>query len=129
MKQQQYILLIGSTGYLGRTLTKRLQQTNQVIPTYRTEARFGGSQRYDFWTDDVQALIQRHQIDTVVIAANMAYCPTADFALFQQRVKRLIQGCQRCRVVYISSGGIFGGEKGNYMESDGENSIGTGSET
>lgn len=118
-QQQQRILLIGSTGYLGRTLTKHLQRTNQVIPTHRTEARFDGSQRYDFWIDNVQALVQQYQIDTVVIAANMAAAhPTSDFTLFQQRVKRLIQGCRQCRVIYISSDGIFGGKKGNYTESD-----------
>ncbi|GHO91058.1 NAD(P)-dependent oxidoreductase [Reticulibacter mediterranei] len=117
-QQQQGILLIGSTGYLGRTLTKHLQRANHVIPTHRTKARFDGSQHYDFWTDDVQALIQQYQIDTIVVAANMAYSPTSDFALFQQRVKQLIQGCQQYRVIYISSDGIFGGEKGNYIESD-----------
>ncbi len=118
MRQQQRILLIGSTGYLGRTLTKRLQQRNQVVPTHRTEARFDSSQLYDFWTDDAYALIQHYQIDTVVIAANMAYNLVGDFALFQQRVKQLIQGCQQCRIIYISSDGIFGGEKGDYTESD-----------
>lgn len=118
MKQQRRILLIGSTGYLGRTLTKCLQRANHVVLTHRTEARFDGSERYDFWTDDVQALVQHYQIDTVVIAANMAYNPTSDFALFQQRVQQFIRGCQQCRVIYISSDGIFDGKKGNYTESD-----------
>jgi dTDP-4-dehydrorhamnose reductase len=118
MRQQQRILLIGSTGYLGRTLTKHLQITNHVVPTHRTEARFDGSQRYDFWTDDVQVLIQQYQIDTIVVAANMAYEATYPVSLFQQLVKQLIQECQQCRVIYISSDGIFGGEKGNYTESD-----------
>jgi dTDP-4-dehydrorhamnose reductase len=116
--RQQRILLIGSTGYLGRTLTKHLQITNQVIPTHRTKALFDGSQHYDFWADDVDTLIQRYQIDTVVIAANMAYEATYPVSLFQQRAKQLIQGCQQCRVIYISSDGIFGGEQGNYIESD-----------
>jgi dTDP-4-dehydrorhamnose reductase len=118
MRQQQHILLIGSTGYLGRTLMKRLQITNQVIPTHRTKAFFDGSQHYDFWTDNVDTLIQRYHIDTVVIAANMAYEATDPASLFQQRVKQLIQRCQQCRVIYISSDGVFDGKKGNYIEID-----------
>jgi dTDP-4-dehydrorhamnose reductase len=115
------MLLIGSAGYLGRTLMTHLQQTGQVISTHRTKALFAGSQRYDFWTDDVYSLVEQHQIDTVIIAAKMAYetaGPGYEFALFKQRVERLIQGCQQCRVVYISSDGIFDGKKGHYTEND-----------
>ncbi len=115
------ILLIGSSGYLGRTLTTYLRQAGWIVPTYRREDYFGGSQRYDFWMDDVHALVERHQIDTVVNAANMAYKagdPGYEFTVFKQRVEWLLQGCRRCRVIYISSDGIFGGEKGHYRESD-----------
>src|SRR2546429_113381 len=121
MKQQQRILLLGSTGYLGRTLMTQLQQTVQVIPTYRTRALFANSHRYDFWTDNIRSLVEHHQIDTVIIAAKMAYeaaDPACEFTIFQQRAERLIRGCQHCRVVYISSDGIFDGKKGNYNESD-----------
>jgi dTDP-4-dehydrorhamnose reductase len=113
------MLLIGSTGYLGRTLMVRLQQTGQVVPTHRTKAHFAGSQRYDFWTDDVHPLVEHHQIDTVIIAANMAAAdPAYEFTLFKQRAEQLIRGCQQCRVIYISSDGIFDGKKGHYTESD-----------
>jgi len=119
MKQTQRILLIGSTGYLGRTLMARLQQTGQVVPIHRTKAYFAGSQRYDFWTDDVHPLVEHHQIDTVIIAANMAAAdPAYEFTLFKQRAEQLIRGCQQCRVIYISSDGIFDGKKGHYTESD-----------
>jgi dTDP-4-dehydrorhamnose reductase len=117
----QQILLIGSTGYLGRTLMARLQQTGQVFPTHRTKAHFAGSHRYDFWTDDVHSLVEQHQIDIVVIAAKMAYeaaDPDYEFAIFRQRAEQLIRGCQQCRVIYISSDGIFDGKKGHYTESD-----------
>jgi dTDP-4-dehydrorhamnose reductase len=121
MQHQQRILLLGSTGYLGRTLRIHLSQIGQVIPTYRTSARFAGSRRYDFWTDPVQSLVEPHQVDMVVIAANMAYeaaDPTCAFTLFKQRAEQLIRGCQHCRMIYLSSDGIFDGKKGSYAESD-----------
>lgn len=121
MLQKQRILLLGSTGYLGRTLMIRLSQIGHVIPTYRTLARFAGSHRYDFWTDPVHSLVEQHQVDTVVIAANMAYeaaDPACAFTLFKQRAEQLIRGCQHCRVIYFSSDGIFDGKKGYYAESD-----------
>jgi dTDP-4-dehydrorhamnose reductase len=121
MRQKQRILLLGSTGYLGRTLTTQLQTISQSIPTHRTKAYFADSQRYDFWTDDVLPGSEHHQIDTVVIAANMAYeaaDPTCEFSIYKQQAERLIKRCQQCRVIYISSDGLFDGQKGSYTESD-----------
>jgi dTDP-4-dehydrorhamnose reductase len=57
----------------------------------------------------------------VIIAANMAYEAadvTCDFADFKRRVDQLVRDCQACRVLYISSDGIFDGRKGYYVESD-----------
>lgn len=51
----------------------QLQQTGHVVPTYRTKAHFADSHRYDFWTDNVHFLVEHHQIDTIIIAASMAY--------------------------------------------------------
>jgi len=121
MQQEQRILLLGSTGYLGRTLMIHLSQTGYVVPTYRTSAHFAGSHRYDFWTDPVHSLVEQHQVDMVVIAAKMAYeaaDPACEFTIFKQRAEQLIRGCQQCRVIYISSDGLFDGKKGNYAESD-----------
>lgn len=117
----QRILLIGSTGYLGRTLMAPLQQAGQVVPTHRTAARFADSQPYNFWVDDIRSLVQQYHIDMVVIAASMAYeaaNPTCEFTLFKQQAERLIHGCRQCRVLYVSSDGVFDGKQGNYAESD-----------
>ncbi|GHO89679.1 sugar nucleotide-binding protein [Dictyobacter formicarum] len=61
--------------------------------------------------------MDQSRINTVVVAANMAYQAT-DALLFQRRVKLLVQSCKQCRVVYISSDGIFDGQQGNYSEQD-----------
>ncbi len=121
MQRKLRLLLVGSAGDLGRTLMTSLQQIGHVVPTYRTRTYFASSQQYDFWTGSIHSLVERHQIDTVIIAANMASeaaNPPCDFTLFQQRAEQLIRECQQCRVIYISSDGIFDGKKGNYAESD-----------
>jgi dTDP-4-dehydrorhamnose reductase len=121
MQQKQRILLLGSTGYLGRTLMTQLQQIGYVVPTHRSKAQFTGSHYYDFWTDNIHSLVEQHQIDMVIIAASMAYeaaHSTCGSTTFKQQAERLIQGCQQCRVIYLSSDGLFDGKKGNYAESD-----------
>lgn len=96
-----------------------LQARGYVVPAHRSQVRFAGSLRYDFWKDDMHSLVERQRIDTVVIAANMAGAHSAyDHAFFKQRVDLLVRGCQQCRVIYISSDGIFDGKQGHYTESD-----------
>ncbi|HTK11641.1 MAG TPA: sugar nucleotide-binding protein [Ktedonobacteraceae bacterium] len=119
--QYQRVLLLGSTGYLGSALMAHLQPVAHVVPVHRTTARFPASHPYDFWTDSLASLITQHRVDLVIIAANMAYeaaDATCDFALFKRRVDQLVRDCQACRVLYISSDGIFAGKKGQYKESD-----------
>lgn len=118
MQQQRCILFLGSAGYLCGTIMAYLQARGHVVPSHRSQARFAGSQRYDFWTDDIHSLVEQ-RIDTVVIAANMAAAHSIyDHAFFKQRVELLVRGCRQCRVIYISSDGIFDGKQGHYTESD-----------
>lgn len=121
MKQQSRVLLIGSTGFLGKVLMLPLQQIAHVVPTHRSKIYFTNSYHYDFWTDNIHALVKQQRINTIIIAASMAYeatNPTYKFTNFMLAVKQLIQGCRQCRVVYVSSDGIFDGKRGNYTESD-----------
>ncbi len=121
MKHSQRVLLLGSAGYLGRILTTLLQQSCSVVPTHRTDAYFAGSLHYDFWTDDINPLVEYYGSELIIIAANMAYEAAGEgihFTGFQQRAECLIQGCRHRRVIYISSDGIFNGKKGNYIETD-----------
>ena len=88
----------------------QLQQTGHVVSTHRNKARFAGSYQYDFWIDNVHSVVEHHQINTVIIAANMAYeaaAPACEFTTFKQQAERLIRGCQQCRAIYISSDGVF----------------------
>src|SRR5437660_12540898 len=119
MKQDVHVLLFGASGYLGGALTARLQQFVQVVPTYRGETSLANAHKYDFWADDIRPLLDQQHIDIVVIAASMAYKvadPACDCAVFRPKVEEFVRACRACRVVYISSDGIFDGKQGGYRE-------------
>ncbi|GCE47647.1 dTDP-4-dehydrorhamnose reductase [Thermosporothrix hazakensis] len=121
MKKDCNVVLLGSNGYLGRTLTVRLQRDVAVFPTHRQGALFPSSLQYDFWTDDLTPLLSLCQADIVVIAMNVAYVaqdPVVDSRLFRLRVGKLVHACRERRVIYISSDGIFDGRSGMYTETD-----------
>jgi dTDP-4-dehydrorhamnose reductase len=121
MPSNRRILLLGSAGYLGRALLAPLQHAGQVVPTHHTQPQFALSQRYDFWTDAIEALLERHQITLVVMAASLAYpTPAAarDESTFAYQAQQFISACQHCRVVLLSSDGIFDGHTGHYTERD-----------
>ncbi|GHO43895.1 hypothetical protein KSX_20580 [Ktedonospora formicarum] len=44
--------------------------------------------------------------------------PAVDKHEYHYRVKQFVQACRSCRVAYISSDGIFDGDKGLYTEKD-----------
>jgi dTDP-4-dehydrorhamnose reductase len=115
------ILLLGSAGYLGRALLAPLQHAGQVVPTHRTRPQFALSRRYDFWTDAIGALLEPQRITLVVMAASLAY-PTTDAArdesAFAHQAEQFVRACQRCRVILLSSDGIFDGRTGHYTECD-----------
>ncbi len=121
MPANRRILLLGSAGYLGRALLAPLQHAGQVVPTHRTQPQFARSQRYDFWTDAIEALLESNQITLVVMVANLAY-PTSDAAIderaFAHQAQQFVRACQHCRVVLLSSDGIFDGRTGHYTEGD-----------
>lgn len=122
MRIPQRLLLLGSSGYLGRTLTTlMLEQPVTLFPTYRTTTLFPQALRYDFWRDDLADFVREQKIDAVIMAANMAYeavDPLFDGKLYRRRVNQLVQACMHCRFIYISSDGIFDGRQGAYTESD-----------
>src|ERR1700730_8762563 len=115
------VLLPGSSGFLGRCLYSALQDRVHVIPIHCTQALWPDSLLYDFWQDDLQSILERQQVDIVVMAANVAYTATdsqIDGRVYQQRVERFVRAVSGCRLVYVSSDGIFDGKQGLYAETD-----------
>lgn len=123
MDRPQRLLLLGSSGYLGRTLTTALceQQPLTLLPSHRTTALFPSSLKFDFWRDDLAPLLHEQRVDVIVMAASMAYeavDPAFDNREYRRRVNQLVRSCMPYRFIYISSDGIFDGSKGRYTESD-----------
>lgn len=109
------VLVIGSSGFLGRAVMKQLRRRSvNARGTHRHEATFG-SVPFDFWQDDITPLIETGA-DIVVFTA--AVEPDVPTARLTERAERFFGACAARRVVYLSSDAVFGGAKGNYSESD-----------
>lgn len=122
MFQQQRILVVGSSGYLGRVVTKTLSSKHFVVSTHNKNPYFPDSVKYSFPHDDLSYLVKANMVDTCIFAAeiekNQDYHRFDDLDFFRQAVKQLVQSLSAVRFVYISSDGIFGGGQGSYAESD-----------
>jgi dTDP-4-dehydrorhamnose reductase len=109
------LLLVGSSGFLGRVLYQRLSKHFEVIPTHTTNKVFETSESYDFFSDDVFALLRKYSPEIVVMAAAVEKDSTENY---DARVQNFVEACRLSYLVYISSDAIFDGKKGNYSEVD-----------
>jgi dTDP-4-dehydrorhamnose reductase len=95
---RENILVIGSSGFLGRCITNQL-----------------ASVKYDFFRDDITKIVDDTNISMVIFAA---FVEGKAFDKVQSSMECFLRGCQACRIIYLSSDGIFDGEKGLYSEQD-----------
>ncbi len=109
------ILLIGSSGFLGRVLYQHLSVPFEIIPTHTTHKVFENSEPYDFFHDNVQNLLEKYSPDCVIMAAAVEIDTDERF---EARVQTFARACQSCYLVYVSSDALFDGRKGNYSETD-----------
>jgi dTDP-4-dehydrorhamnose reductase len=110
------ILLVGSSGFLGKSLYKNLSLNYEVIPTHTTTPMFENSERYDFFRDDLCTLLGKHSPDIIVMAA--AVEKDVDAELLKARVQSFVEACHSHRLIYLSSDALFDGKRGNYSEHD-----------
>jgi dTDP-4-dehydrorhamnose reductase len=122
MFRQQRILVVGSSGYLGRVVTNALISKHFVVSTHNKNPYFPDSMKYSFPYDDLSCLVKANMVDTCIFAAeiekNQDYHRSDDLDFFHQAVTQLVQSLSAVRFVYISSDGIFDGWRGSYAESD-----------
>jgi dTDP-4-dehydrorhamnose reductase len=112
---KEKVLLVGSSGFLGRALYQTLSQSLDVVPTHTSNIVFEHSEPYDFFSDDIQTLLDKHSPDIVVMAAAVEKDPEENY---EARVQHFVRACHSCYLVYISSDALFDGKKGNYSEND-----------
>ena len=110
------VLLIGSSGFLGKALYEALVKSFQLTPTHAKNAVFSESKPYDFFTDEICLPLEKYTPEMVVMAA--AVEKDVDFKVFASRVDGFVDVCKSCYLVYLSSDAIFDGHKGLYTEDD-----------
>ena len=122
MFKQQRILVVGSSGYLGRVVTNMLTSKHFVISTHDKNPYFPDSTRYSFPHDDLNYLVRTNRVDTCIFPAEIEKSQENeeldDLDFFSRAVEKLIHSLPAIRFVYVSSDGIFDGRQGLYAESD-----------
>lgn len=110
------VLVVGSSGFLGRSVTAALRHAGiETHGTYR-QAVVPDASPFDFWGDDVAPLLTKTGADTVIFCAAVETdAPTEQLAV---RAERFFGACAGLRVVYGSSDAVFSGSSGNYTETD-----------
>lgn len=108
-------MVVGASGFLGRSVVESLAPMVNVVPTHRNSACFPSSIRYDFFKDEICDSLNRHDVSIVVFTAAVERKPTMDF---QIAMDRFVRGCVDRRVIYLSSEAVFDGKKGLYSEDD-----------
>ena len=117
------VLVVGASGFLGNAVANELREADhRVVGTYCSTPTPEADTRFDFWTDDVGALAEKHDVDTVVFAAAVEYGGEADTGEtaagpdFERAARRFARGCRDRRLVYVSSAAVFDGSEGRYSE-------------
>jgi dTDP-4-dehydrorhamnose reductase len=113
---KQKVLLIGSSGFLGKSLYKHLSANFTLIPTHTTNQVFEHSEHYDFFQDNLRTLLEKYSPQIIIMAA--AVEKDVDAGLFKVRVQGFVEACHSYRLIYLSSDAIFDGTTGNYSETD-----------
>lgn len=113
------ILVIGSSGFLGRQITSILASQENVIKTHFQNSLYPDSIRYDFFNDDIENLLDKQKMDVVIFAGMVE---TSPLEIVRTSMERFAKACKKRRVIYLSSDGIFDGQKGLYSEKDVQNS-------
>ncbi|RIK29623.1 MAG: hypothetical protein DCC52_07220 [Chloroflexi bacterium] len=115
----QTILIIGSSGFLGRQITSLCELQASIIKTHCRNPLYPDSIRYDFFNDAIEKLLDIQKIDIVIFAGMVE---TSPLDAVQTSMQRFAKACRDKRVIYLSSDGVFDGQKGFYAEQDAPNS-------
>lgn len=115
MDENAIVLVVGASGFLGRTIIKQLAISSPVIPTYHSNAQFPDSVRYNFFSDDISNVCDTFKPSAIVFAAAVETEPPE---IVQPAMERFVRSCQNRRLIYLSSDAIFGGDRGMYLETD-----------
>ena len=121
------VLVLGSTGMLGNTVTKYLLKNSQlnIIPTHRTDTYklTHNSIKYDILQDNLSTLPQN--IDYVIncvgiikpFVLNNIEATIKINSLFPWELSRWADS-NNCKIIHITTDCVYSGKKGKYIETD-----------
>ncbi len=116
MSKKETILVVGSTGYLGQQITKFLEPRSNIIKTHYRNSLDPDSISYDFFNDEISHILDKHQIEVVIFASSVEMNNQSNKV--EASMEKFSRSCDGRRIVYLSSDGIFGGQRGLYTEQD-----------
>lgn len=122
MTPSERTLVVGASGFLGTEIARRLGEIGaDVVGTVHEGSILASgvkTVRYDFWSDDLETILDVEGIGRVVFAATVERGDGRDRDSFEQGVDRVVTACRDRRVVYVSTDAVFDGEAGPYDEED-----------
>jgi dTDP-4-dehydrorhamnose reductase len=114
------VLVVGSSGYVGRLITRHLSDKYQIRGLTRND--------FDLRIEkDVADFAQNILPDIIIHAAgikDIKFCEANQKEAYESNelsVVNLVKAFPGKKIIYISSDYVFEGEKGNYSESDNPN--------
>ena len=110
------IAIVG-TGMLGRSLRNLLRfKCDRLVLTHLEHPTYRDSQVFDFFRDDIGQVKGFAETDIVILPAKIEF--EEDSIKLTAAMRRFLERCAGKRVVYVSSDGIFDGQRGMYAETD-----------
>lgn len=117
------VAVIGSNGYLGSSICRKIGHESRVQRLVRT-IRGPGELRYDFWRDDLAAVLRDSspKVGAIVFAARVHPIAQADdhkvMRDYVARIRRLIEACSDRLLLVVSTDAVFRGDRGCYEEDE-----------
>lgn len=115
MSTHNSVMVVGSSGFLGRQVMELLTPLVNVVPTHCYNRSFPTSIHYDFFKDDIRDTLNQLDVSIVIFTASVERKPTTNF---QASMDRFSSGCGDRRIIYVSSAAVFDGISGQYTEDD-----------
>lgn len=105
------------TGFLGQQIYNDIKDhCDEVIMTHNRNQKYPNSQKFDFFQDDISAILGNEKIDIIFLPAKIEFNENED--LLKEAMGKFLDAAKDSRIVYVSSDGIFDGQHGSYKEND-----------
>lgn len=116
MSRRKRVLVIGGSGYFGRSIVMSIQEHADVVTTHCNNPIITNSIKFDFFGDDVERVFRGYIFDCVVIAVKIEF--SVEQVILFMCMEKFLRHFHQAHIIYISSDGVFDGARGIYTEED-----------